>query len=207
MRKLWTEERVTFEGEYYKTHDATIYDRPTEPIPIYIAGGPQVAKYGRSGEGFICTSGKGTELYRDKLIPAAVLEGMEAAKKLAGSVDYMIEMKVSFDTDMARAKEDTRFWSALALSADEKTSTHNPTEMARLHGRPADRSWSPAAGSSLTDPGGGQCRADRALRRAGLRPPACSTRPVPTRPASSISTPRKSCCACASALGDVPRTR
>jgi len=133
MRKLWTEERVTFEGEYYKTHDATIYDRPTELIPIYIAaGGPQVAKYaGRSGEGFICTSGKGTELYRDKLIPA-VLEGMEAAKKPAGSVDYMIEMKVSFDTDLARAKEDTRFWSALALSADEKTSTHNPTEMARL---------------------------------------------------------------------------
>jgi coenzyme F420-dependent glucose-6-phosphate dehydrogenase len=44
----------------------------------------------------------------------------------------MIEMKVSFDTDLARAKEDTRFWSALALSAEEKTSVHNPTEMARL---------------------------------------------------------------------------
>ena len=30
------------------------------------------------------------------------------------------------------AKEDTRFWSALALSAEEKVQTHNPTEMARL---------------------------------------------------------------------------
>jgi len=133
MRKLWTEERVTFEGEYYKTQDATLYDRPVEQIPIYIAaGGPLVAKYaGRNGAGFICTSGKGTELYRDKLIPA-VVEGMAAAKKPAGSVDHMIEMKVSFDTDLARAKEDTRFWSALALSADEKISVHNPTEMARL---------------------------------------------------------------------------
>ena len=28
MRQLWTEERVTFEGQYYKTQDATIYDRP-----------------------------------------------------------------------------------------------------------------------------------------------------------------------------------
>jgi len=44
----------------------------------------------------------------------------------------MIEMKVSFDTDLAKAKEDTRFWSALALSAEEKVATHNPTEMARL---------------------------------------------------------------------------
>jgi len=133
MRKLWTEEHVTFEGEFYKTQDATIYDRPDKPVPIYIAaGGPQVAKYaGRAGDGFICTSGKGTELYRDKLIPS-VKEGMELAKKAPDSVDHMIEMKVSFDTDLAKAKEDTRFWSALALSADEKTSTHNPTEMARL---------------------------------------------------------------------------
>ena len=133
MRKLWTEEHVTFEGEFYKTQDATIYDRPDKPVPIYIAaGGPQVAKYaGRAGDGFICTSGKGTELYRDKLIPA-VKEGMAAANKPEGAVDRMIEMKVSFDTDLARAKEDTRFWSALALSAEEKVQTHNPTEMARL---------------------------------------------------------------------------
>ena len=44
MRKLWTEDHVTFEGEFYKTQDATIYDRPDKPVPIYIAaGGPQVA--------------------------------------------------------------------------------------------------------------------------------------------------------------------
>ncbi len=133
MRKLWSEERVTFEGEYYKTQNATLYDRPDERIPIYVAAaGPLVAKYtGRNAEGFICTSGKGTELYRDKLIPA-VKEGMEAAKKAAGAVDHMIEMKVSFDTDMHRAREDTRFWSALALSSEEKLATEDPTEMARL---------------------------------------------------------------------------
>ena len=28
IRRLWTEERVTFEGEYYRTRIATIYDRP-----------------------------------------------------------------------------------------------------------------------------------------------------------------------------------
>ena len=37
MRRLWTDERVTFEGEYYRTEKATIYDRPDEPVPIYVA--------------------------------------------------------------------------------------------------------------------------------------------------------------------------
>ena len=76
MRALWTGDRVNFEGEYYSTHDASIYDRPEGGVPIYIAaGGPMVAKYaGRAGDGFICTSGKGAELYVDQLIPA-VQEG------------------------------------------------------------------------------------------------------------------------------------
>jgi len=37
MRALWSEERVTFEGQYYKTEKATIYDRPAKPVPIYVA--------------------------------------------------------------------------------------------------------------------------------------------------------------------------
>ena len=65
MRKLWAEERVSFEGQYYRTENATIYDRPETPVPIYVAAaGAMVAKYaGRAGDGFICTSGKKTELY------------------------------------------------------------------------------------------------------------------------------------------------
>ena len=52
MRELWDGERVTFEGDYYRTVDATIYDRPDGGVPIYVAaGGPQMAKYaGRVGD-------------------------------------------------------------------------------------------------------------------------------------------------------------
>src|ERR1700721_515693 len=39
MRQLWTEERVTFQGQYYQTRDATIYDRPVAPAPIYVGAG------------------------------------------------------------------------------------------------------------------------------------------------------------------------
>jgi len=133
MRRLWTEERVTFEGEYYRTHNATIYDRPETPIPLYVAAsGPTAAKLaGRVADGFICTSGKAPELYRETLLPS-VTEGALKAGRDPNRIERMIEMKVSFDTDLARAMEDTRHWAALALTPEEKTGVEDPVEMERL---------------------------------------------------------------------------
>ncbi len=133
MRKLWAEERVNFKGTYYQTHNATLYDRPAGGVPLYIAaGGPQVAKYaGRVGDGFICTSGKGAALYQEQLIPAFE-EGAREAGRDPSTLDRLIEVKVSFDTDRKRALEDTRLWGALALSSEEKTGVEDPLEMERL---------------------------------------------------------------------------
>ncbi|SHJ96420.1 coenzyme F420-dependent glucose-6-phosphate dehydrogenase [Pseudonocardia thermophila] len=133
MRELWTGENVNFDGEYYKTVDANIYDRPEQPIPIYIAaGGPQMAKYaGRVGDGFICTSGKGMDLYTEKLMPA-VAEGAEAAGKKLDDVDRMIEIKLSYDRDPDAALANTRFWAPLSLTAEQKHSVGSAVEMERL---------------------------------------------------------------------------
>ena len=133
MRRLWTEERVTYEGEYYRTENATIYDRPSTPIPLFVAASGAVASRlaGRTADGFICTSGKKPELYSETLLPA-VREGMSKAVRAEGSVELMIEMKVSFDTDRHRAMEDTRHWAALALSPEEKMGVEDPAEMERL---------------------------------------------------------------------------
>src|SRR5919112_4183438 len=130
MRRLWTEERVTFDGEYYQCTDATVYDRPEQGVPIYIAaGGPVVAKYaGRAGDGFICTSGKGPELYQDKLLPA-VEEGLAASGRELGQLDRMIEIKLSYDPDPDQALENTRFWAPLSLTAEQKHGLHDPIEM------------------------------------------------------------------------------
>lgn len=130
MRALWSGERVSFDGEYYSTHDASIYDRPEGGIPVYIAaGGPVVAKYaGRAGDGFICTSGKGRELYTEKLLPA-VAAGEEAGGKEAGSTARMIEIKLSYETTMDAALDNTRFWSPLSLPAEAKHSITDPVEM------------------------------------------------------------------------------
>jgi coenzyme F420-dependent glucose-6-phosphate dehydrogenase len=133
IRMLWTDQSVTFDGDYYHTRNATIYDRPEKPIPIYIgAGGPQVAKYaGRSGEGLICTSGKGMELYSEQLLPS-FSDGAKESGRDAAELDKMIEVKVSYDTDRKRALEDTKIWAALALPADAKAGIDDPREMERL---------------------------------------------------------------------------
>ena len=130
MRALWTGERLDFEGEYYRAKGATLYDVPEQRVPIYVAaGGPLVAKYaGRVGEGFICTSGKGRELYEEKLLPA-VTEGALAADRDPASIDRMIEIKIAYDADRDHALESTRFWAPLSLTAEQKHSIGDPIEM------------------------------------------------------------------------------
>jgi coenzyme F420-dependent glucose-6-phosphate dehydrogenase len=130
MRQLWVGDRVDFDGAYYKTKGASIYDVPEGGIPVYVAaGGPVVARYaGRAGDGFICTSGKGMELYTDRLLPA-VAEGATQAGRDVDGIDRMIEIKISYDTDPAVALENTRFWAPLSLSPEQKHSIDDPIEM------------------------------------------------------------------------------
>jgi coenzyme F420-dependent glucose-6-phosphate dehydrogenase len=141
IRQLWTEERVTFDGAFYRTEAATIYDKPEQPVPIYIgASGPAATRLaGRIADGFITTSGKGAELYTDTLLPA-VREGAGKAERSLDDVDLMIEVKVSFDPDLEQAREATRYWGALALSPEEKTGVEDPIEMQRrADALPVDR--------------------------------------------------------------------
>ncbi|GAC81791.1 MULTISPECIES: glucose-6-phosphate dehydrogenase (coenzyme-F420) [Gordonia] len=133
MRELWTGDQVDFEGDYYSTKGAYMYDIPEKPVPVYIAaGGPVVARYaGRAGDGFICTSGKGMDLYTEKLIPA-VKEGAAKAERDVDTIDKMIEIKISYDRDPARALEQTRFWAPLSLTPEQKHSVTSSVEMERL---------------------------------------------------------------------------
>ena len=132
IQQLWREDRVTFEGQFYRTENATIYDKPETPVPIYIgASGPAATRLaGRIADGFITTSGKGHALYTDTLLPA-VREGAEKANRKLDDLDLLIEVKVSFDEDLERARNDTHYWGALALSPEEKTGVEDPLEMQR----------------------------------------------------------------------------
>jgi coenzyme F420-dependent glucose-6-phosphate dehydrogenase len=144
--KLWTEDRVTFEGQFYKTESATIYDRPKDPkgkVPIWVAAsGPLAAQMaGQIAEGFICTSGKNPQLYID--LTTKVEEGAARYNRNSADIERMIEVKVSFDSDAQEAKELTRHWAALALSPEEKVGIEDPVEMERLaDALPLDRAAS-----------------------------------------------------------------
>ena len=133
IRQLWTEERVTFEGDFYQTQMATIYDLPAEQVPIYLAASGPIATRlaGEIGDGFITTSGKEEELYTDRLLPA-LGEGAAKSARRPAELDMVMEVKVSFDSDLDHAREVTKFWGALALSPEEKVGVWDPVEMERL---------------------------------------------------------------------------
>ncbi len=139
IKRLWSEERVDFEGEFYTLRRATIYDRPDEPVPIYVAAsGPLAAKLaGRVGDGFICTSGKNPQLYVDLL--DNVKEGAEKAGRDYESIQRMIEVKVSYDRDIEVARKACEWWAALALTPEEKEGVEDPVEMERLADNALDR--------------------------------------------------------------------
>ena len=133
IRLLWSEDRVSFDGQFYRTSKATIYDKPKDAVPLFIAGaGPFIAKLaGLEGNGFICTSGKNRELYTDTLLPN-VQAGLLASALPERPFERMIEMKVSYDSDRERALEDTHLWGALGLTAEEKANVEDPMELEKL---------------------------------------------------------------------------
>ena len=139
IKELWSDDYVTWKGKHYPTQAAKIFDKPAQPVPIFIAAaGPKAAEQaGKLGDGFICTSGKGLELYRDVLIPN-LEKGARAAGRDAARIEKMIEIKVSYDPDRARALSDTREWAALALPAEDKAGVEDPREMEKRAAAAAD---------------------------------------------------------------------
>lgn len=139
MRRLWSEERVDFDGRFYRTERATIYDRPDLPVPIYIAAsGPLAARLvGRVADGFICTSGKKAELY-DQLIGNLEEAACDAGRD-PREIDRMIEIKVSYDTDAELALRACDWWGALALTPEQKMGVEDPLELERLADANVDR--------------------------------------------------------------------
>jgi len=139
IKELWSDDYVTWKGKHYRTEAAKIFDKPKEPVPIFIAAaGPKAAEQvGKLGDGFICTSGKGLDLYRDVLLPN-LEKGAREAGRDAAKIEKMIEIKVSYDADRARALADTREWAALALPAEDKAGVNDPREMERRAAGAAD---------------------------------------------------------------------
>jgi probable F420-dependent oxidoreductase len=55
LRKLWSEDVVSFDGQFHQMDRVAVYPRPEVPVPIYMGGDSKVAfrRAARSGDGFI----------------------------------------------------------------------------------------------------------------------------------------------------------
>src|SRR4051812_40318055 len=59
MRKLWTEDVLTFEGRFHTVEHASINPRPTKPVPVWFGGTAPAAlkRTGRLGDGWMPLGG------------------------------------------------------------------------------------------------------------------------------------------------------
>ncbi|HEX6801341.1 MAG TPA: LLM class flavin-dependent oxidoreductase [Candidatus Binatia bacterium] len=85
MRRLWTEENVTFTGKYFSVEDATIMPRPWQKKgpPIWIGGRSEAAlrRTGRLGDGWLVSS----------VSPAEVAAGIKSIRTYAADAGRQVE--------------------------------------------------------------------------------------------------------------------
>jgi F420-dependent hydroxymycolic acid dehydrogenase len=88
IRKLWTGDWVKHQGKYYRV-DAKLYDKPTAPIPLYLAaaGTKSTRIAGEHGDGWITDA-------KDALTPKkrdAFAAGVKASKREQSAVPIIAE--------------------------------------------------------------------------------------------------------------------
>jgi probable F420-dependent oxidoreductase len=112
IKKLWTEENVTFEGKFWQVKNATLLPPPAQrPHPPVWFGGNAPAALRRAvklGSGFIAGGSASLAGFREAV--EVIRRGLEEEKK--DPAGFMIGKRVylGVDKDSARATERTRQW-------------------------------------------------------------------------------------------------
>jgi coenzyme F420-dependent glucose-6-phosphate dehydrogenase len=129
---LWGKEFFTYKGRYFSVLDANIYDKPLEPIPIYVAAsGPKMAELaGRRAQGLYTTPAKEEKL-RDVILPA-VRKGAESSGRDYQQLKKMILCNISWDEDYDKALDSIRRWRAVAVPGSFEKEVWDPRELDRL---------------------------------------------------------------------------
>ena len=112
MKRLWTEERVTFDGEFFKVHNASMEPKPLQkPHPPLWFGGHHPNALRRAvelGDAFIGAGSVSTKVFLDevKLLRAMLTEsGRDPARFPLGKRVY-----IAVDRDRARAGRRLAEW-------------------------------------------------------------------------------------------------
>jgi coenzyme F420-dependent glucose-6-phosphate dehydrogenase len=132
IRGLWKEDFFTYQGKYFSVKGANIYDRPTVPVPIYVAasGAAMAEVAGRRGDGLYTTPAK-EEKIRELLLPA-VRKGAEASGRRSEDLRKMILCNVSWDEDYDKALDSIKRWRATAAPGSFEKDVSDPRELDRI---------------------------------------------------------------------------
>lgn len=112
MRRLWTDDSVTYEGRFHRIDRAGILPRPVQqPIPLWLGGGTSsrvLERIGRLADGWITNLSPGPELTAAR---AAIADAATAAGRDPASVGLQGRLEPG-DVDPARLRDAAAAWEA-----------------------------------------------------------------------------------------------
>lgn len=103
VRRLWTEDNVTFPGRHFDLHDVTLYPKPWDHVPIFIGGRSDFAlrRAGRYGDGY---TGIWQSVDRLRACREQIDEALVAAGREPGSVELGMQFWLAVGDDAAVAR-------------------------------------------------------------------------------------------------------
>lgn len=103
LKRLWTEDHVTFEGKHYQLDDVTVYPKPFRPVPIHVGGRSDAAlrRAGKLGDGYT-----GIWLSPERFGEAG--ERIAEVANAAGRDPGTIELGMQFWTSVSDSREEAR---------------------------------------------------------------------------------------------------
>ena len=126
IRKLWSGEWVDHDGPFYPVRNARVYDLPSQPVPIYVAGsgehGAQLA--GRIGDGWITD----VTSFKQQKIRDAFFEGVRSASKDPRSMPILIESFIVVG-GQTEAEEAADFWRFIPIGFKEFIDEPDPRKI------------------------------------------------------------------------------
>ncbi|GAB4326208.1 MAG: hypothetical protein Kow0010_09240 [Dehalococcoidia bacterium] len=105
LRRLWTEDGVTFKGKQFDLEDVTVYPKPLRPVPLFVGGRSDAAlrRAGRYGDGY---TGIWQSVDRFRQAREVIDQAARDASRDPASIEMGIQFWVSVDDsrEVARAQ-------------------------------------------------------------------------------------------------------
>ena len=104
LKRLWTEDGVTFHGKHFALDEVTVYPKPLGPVPIFVGGRSDAAlrRAGRYGDGY---TGIWQSLERFRQLQEVVVEAAVAAGRDPAGIEYGMQFWTTVGEDRVTARE------------------------------------------------------------------------------------------------------